>query len=391
MTTPNILGSIQQGLGTRAQFEQLGAIRDNREQARLAAKQQELIGGLRRKSLGLGGATPEQQQEARLELLSASPAAAKEFFTVFSALPTPEQDKIKDRNQKIGLAAANNLQFEDDQLAPSLTQTASAFANSGEPELAQRTLELAQLAQQDPQAARQRLTALQTQIRDVEKVLSGSVPATQKEFAKEERQQAKSTVNRLSKRATEINSSYDKVMTLLDQNSRAANASVLQLIARLASPGIVTEQEAANLAGGATPLATLATAFQKGGDEKTADLVRRSIDPNNPAFFDTEGLRALAKGLTASEAPFLMEELTDAKNRAQGNISKRAFDTNFGEQNIKSITGLSRFLEAKPDTSTKTKAKIPTEPPSGRQGGELRVDANGNRAFVFTDGSFEEI
>jgi len=344
MTTPNILGSIQQGLGTRAQFEQLGA---NREQARLAAKQQELIGGLRkqqeligglrRKSLGLGGATPEQQQEAKLELLSASPAAAKELFTAFSALPTPEQDKIKDRNQKIGLAAANNLQFEDDQLAPSLTQTASAFANSGEPELAQRTLELAQLAQQDPQAARQRLTALQTQIRDVEKVLSGSVPATQKEFAKEERQQAKSTVNRLSKRATEINSSYDKVMTLLDQNSRAANASVLQLIARLASPGIVTEQ--------------LATAFQKGGDEKTADLVRRSIDPNNPAFFDTEGLRALAKGLTASEAPFLMEELTDAKNRAQGNIS-----TNFGEQNIKSITGLGRFLEAKPDTSTKTKA-----------------------------------
>jgi hypothetical protein len=118
---------------------------------------------------------------------------------------------------------------------------------------------------------------------------------------------------------------------------------------------------------------------------------QRSIDPNNPAFFDTEGLRALAKGLTASEAPFLMEELTDAKNRAQGNISQRAFDTNFGEQNIKSITGLSRFLDAKPDTSTKTKAKIPTEPPSGRQGGELRVDANGNRAFVFTDGSFEEI
>ena len=74
MTTPNILGSIQQGLGTRAQLEQLGAIRDNREQARLAAKQQELIGGLRIKSLGLGGETPAQQQEARLELLSAAPS-----------------------------------------------------------------------------------------------------------------------------------------------------------------------------------------------------------------------------------------------------------------------------------------------------------------------------
>ena len=36
-------------------------------------------------------------------------------------------------------------------------------------------------------------------------------------------------------------------------------------------------------------------------------------------------------------------------------------------------------------------AEIPTAPPSGRQGGELRVDAAGNRAFVFPDGSFEEI
>ena len=227
------------------------------------------------------------------------------------------------------------------------------FAESGNPKLAQGALNLSKLG---PEELQNELINNQDLGRTLEKVIGDRENKIKKEFAKEERQQAKSTVNRLSKRATEINSSYDKVMTLLDQNSRAANASVLQLIARLASPGIVTEQEAANLAGGATPLATLATAFQKGGDEKTADLVRRSIDPNNPAFFDTEGLRALAKGLTASEAPFLMEELTDAKNRAQGNISKRAFDTNFGEQNIKSITGLGRFLEAKPDTSTKTKA-----------------------------------
>lgn len=30
-------------------------------------------------------------------------------------------------------------------------------------------------------------------------------------------------------------------------------------------------------------------------------------------------------------------------------------------------------------------------PPSGREGGELRVDAQGNKAFVFPDGSFEEV
>ena len=34
---------------------------------------------------------------------------------------------------------------------------------------------------------------------------------------------------------------------------------------------------------------------------------------------------------------------------------------------------------------------IPTAPPSGRQGGVLNTDAQGNRAFVFPDGTFEEV
>lgn len=34
---------------------------------------------------------------------------------------------------------------------------------------------------------------------------------------------------------------------------------------------------------------------------------------------------------------------------------------------------------------------IPTAPPSGRQGGVLNTDAQGNRAFIFPDGTFEEV
>jgi hypothetical protein len=32
-----------------------------------------------------------------------------------------------------------------------------------------------------------------------------------------------------------------------------------------------------------------------------------------------------------------------------------------------------------------------TAPPSGRQGGTLMTDAQGNRAFVFPDGTIEEV
>jgi hypothetical protein len=68
------------------------------------------------------------------------------------------------------------------------------------------------------------------------------------------------------------------------------------------------------------------------------------MDPNNPANFDTEGLKALARGLTSSEVPFLMKELEGAKNRARPNLSAAAFVANFGDTSA--IDSLSRFVEA---------------------------------------------
>ena len=145
---------------------------DERKQTALGAQQREVLGGLRRRSLGLGGATQEQAQEARLELLSADPVAAGKFFDNFSKLPTPEQDRLKEKNNKIGLAASNLIQVDDQQLPSALLQTAKAFANSGDEDSARRTLEMVPLAQENPNAVRQRLQALETQARDVEKVVA---------------------------------------------------------------------------------------------------------------------------------------------------------------------------------------------------------------------------
>ena len=195
MTTPNILGSIQQGLGTRAQFEQLGA---NREQARLAAKQQELIGGLRRKSLGLGGATPEQQQQAKLELLAAQPKVAAQFFKSFKALPTPEQARAKLQLQRITTAADNVQNLPDEQLNMGLLQTAQAFQNSGDIEAAKRTFALYQ-ENLTPQQLRARLSAISAQTRDQEKVIASREKAALNE--------AKSTQKELD---NELKASKDK-------------------------------------------------------------------------------------------------------------------------------------------------------------------------------------
>jgi len=348
MSHSDILGGVQRGLQIGSAFEQGRARREKRKAGKAEIAQQKILGGLRNRSLGLGGGTIEDQQLARKELLSEDPIAAGKFFSAFKQLPTPEQDKKKQQNAKIGLAAANLGQLSDDQFVAGINQTAQAFRDSGDEQLAEQAIEIAQQAETDPSGARLRLSALETQARDIEKVLSGKVPEVQKEFLKEERQQARTSVNKLTKRAVDINTASDRINSLLNQGTRAANASTFQLVARLASPGIVTEKEAGALAGGAAGIAALATLFDDRGAEDVGDLIRKSIDPNNPDLFDVEGMRNLTKALISSEVPFLLEELEGAKSRAlTANISKTAFDTNFSADNIKSITSLSRFVKAK--------------------------------------------
>ena len=126
-----MVASLTGELGAGLRLGQgLGQMASQRQQQRLGAQQQELLGGLRRQSLGLGGATPQQQQQASLELLSADPVGSKKFFDSFSSLTTRDQELTKERNSKIGLAGSNLLQFDDSQLNAATLQAARAFANS---------------------------------------------------------------------------------------------------------------------------------------------------------------------------------------------------------------------------------------------------------------------
>jgi len=378
MATVNLIQSLSPG------FKLGSSIRgrlDEKKQAALGAQQREILGGLRRRSLGLGGETAEQKQQALTEIGAIGGDQLKDIQGVISGLSAPRLASIKEDTRLMSLGSATILQAAPENRPAALMQLADRFEADGHPKLAAGARKQAQM---NPEQLNQALLFNQNLGRETEKIIAGREDKIQTEFRKEERQQAKSTVNRLTSRATVINSSFDKIDALLKQKSRAANASVLQLIARLASPGIVTEKEAGALAGGASPMMALAAMFDKGGDEDTAKLIRRAMDPNNPTNFDTAGLLSLAKSLTASEVPFLMEELKGAKTRATtANISKIAFETNFGDTS--SIDSLSRFID------TDDVSKAPDSPASGREGGVLSTDAQGNSAFVFPDGTFEEV
>lgn len=333
----NVLGALQQGFGR-------GDIDRQNQQA------EQLQGVLQAQGPAALGGDVDALNEIRM--------LGEDGFNMASqiqqVLDSQDSKKVLEAQKKIekhGLFLASILKLEPPEQRRKLFDESHKLMSAGDRKAATEFLHISQL--KDDLDIQGEVESALVIASAGNKYLQGFVDTgaaeekLRSEFNKEERQQAKTTVNRLTKRATDINSDFDKINSLLNQNSRAANASVLQLIARLASPGIVTEKEAGALAGGATPLLALAAKFDQGGDEDTAKLIRRSMDPNNPANFDTEGLKALARGLTSSEVPFLMKELEGAKNRARPNLSAAAFVANFGDTSA--IDSLSRFVEA-PDT-----------------------------------------
>lgn len=244
MATVNLIQSLSPGIrlgsDVRRGFDQ-------RKQQALGAQQREVLGGLRRRSLGLGGATPEQSQEARLELLSADPVKAGQFFASFSKLPTPEQDKIKEQMLRTSTAADNVLNLPDEQLNMGLLQTAQAFQNSGDTQSAQRVFSLAQ-EKLEPEQLRARLTAISAQSRDQEKVIASREKAeltkakgTQKELdndlkaSKDEFEmidKLRTRVDATSKEFVKVRDARNRLEAVFDTNKQAKIVADFALAAK---------------------------------------------------------------------------------------------------------------------------------------------------------------
>ena len=168
------------------------------------------------------------------------------------------------------------------------------------------------------------------------------------EFRKEERQVARTTVTNFNKRATEIRSSFGKVESILNSGklSRMKIASAMTSMARLLSPGIVTEQDFQNLSNAANPIAEALSIITGKGAEgaKVAENLQRFYDPTNPDLFDKKGFLDTARNVAGAEIPALMDTFNDARDRAgRAGVSEKALNTNFGQN--KNFDFLSNMLE----------------------------------------------
>ena len=168
------------------------------------------------------------------------------------------------------------------------------------------------------------------------------------EFRKEERQVARTAVTNFNKRATEIRSSFGKVESILNSGklSRMKIASAMTSMARLLSPGIVTEQDFQNLSNAANPIAEALSIITGKGAEgaKVAENLQRFYDPTNPDLFDKKGFLDTARNVAGAEIPALMDTFNDARDRARrAGVSEKALDTNFGQN--KNFNFLTNMLE----------------------------------------------
>jgi len=168
-----------------------------------------------------------------------------------------------------------------------------------------------------------------------------------KDFLKEERQAASATTKALRKRGSVISSSIGKIESLIPQikeGSRAAAGGAIMSLARLISPGVVTDADFQAMSGAADPVATLMARLTEKGDsgKPLLEALQAAYDPTNPDLIDADAILNIARSVVGAEVPSILQEYKESDSRARrSGMNKRQYNTIFGDS--ESITGLSRY------------------------------------------------
>ena len=207
-----------------------------------------------------------------------------------------------------------------------------------------------------------------------------------KEFLKEIRAQSYKAVSGFNKRAAEISGAYGKVKGLAGQaakpGNRQARAAMIMNVARLISPGVVTDKDFSALAGGSTPIAEIMNVIA-GRSPDVAGLIR-TYDPTGEAF-DVNGLLDVAKSVTTAETPSLIQSYESAAEMAQrSQMNPRQYKTIFGDnKNVKALTELiaepviPEPVQEQPQPQTRARTRTVEEVDKGSVN-RIRFDSQGN-------------
>lgn len=138
-------------------------------------------------------------------------------------------------------------------------------------------------------------------------------------------------VSKINDNLAEIAGAYSKVISLEPQmragDRGAINAAIMN-VARLISPGVVTDQDARALSGTDTNIGAIYGFLQGRGFD--TDQFLKIYDPTNPEVFNVDNLMTMAKNITSSSVPTYQNQLTDFRTMSDNyQLSKQFTDSFF--------------------------------------------------------------
>ena len=160
----------------------------------------------------------------------------------------------------------------------------------------------------------------------------------------------------LNKGIDEVTTSFNKVVGLEKEmragNRGAINAGIMN-VARLISPGVVTDRDAAQLSGANTSIGLMYEFLQGQGVDMEALL--KVYDPSNPETFNVDALMATAKNVTAAAIPSIMSGYSDLESTATNFQAPSAMMRSFFDpesRRMKSLKEIQDLVSGNQEPST---------------------------------------
>lgn len=197
-------------------------------------------------------------------------------------------------------------------------------------------------------------------------------------FLEEERKFIRSGIDRLNKQASELTTNYGKLERLAPQvklGNRQAAAGMIMSLARIMSPGIVTDTDFQAFSGNPMTYPAQALALVSSRDSEVGQMLSSFIDPTNPETFDVEGVLGAANAAIGAAAPSVFGQYDSYSSRAdRAGLGDRQKNTLLGDRSV--IDQLGVFMP---------KPVSWDNPPAGSK---LVDDGKGNQAYLMPDGKF---
>jgi hypothetical protein len=159
------------------------------------------------------------------------------------------------------------------------------------------------------------------------------------------RAEIRAAVTAVDKSADEIINAYNKV-TSLEADMRGGNRSAINAgimnVARLISPGVVTDNDARQMAGANTS-AGMIYEFLTGKGFDKEDLLQ-IFDPQNPEVFSVDNLMSVARNITGSSLPTTLNSYKDLENRANNYDASESMISSYFNQDSRRMQSINTIM-----------------------------------------------